>query len=64
MFYFILDVIEELYNATNAKTKVWQPLVSQKLRDIVKENSDVSFLFQIQKYSSFFKLIYFIFYRK
>lgn len=34
------DVIEELYNATNAKTKVWQPLVCQKLRDIVKENSD------------------------
>ncbi len=37
------DVIEELYNATNAKTKAWQPLVCKKLRDIVKENSDVSF---------------------
>jgi hypothetical protein len=33
-----------MYNATNPKTKAWQPLVSKKLRDIVKENSDVCFL--------------------
>jgi ribonucleoside-diphosphate reductase subunit M1 len=33
------DCIEELYNAKNHKTGVWQPLVSEELRDIVKENA-------------------------
>lgn len=34
------DVVEDLYNATNSKTKVWQPLVSNKLLDVIKENAE------------------------
>jgi ribonucleoside-diphosphate reductase subunit M1 len=34
------DVINDLYNAKNNRTKEWQPLVSNELRDFVKENSD------------------------
>lgn len=34
------DVIEDLYNAHNPKTKAWQPLVSQSTRDIVAANAN------------------------
>jgi ribonucleoside-diphosphate reductase subunit M1 len=34
------DVIEELYNSINPKTKAWQPLVSKQLLDITKANAD------------------------
>lgn len=33
-------MIEDLYNAVNTRTNLKEPLVSKKLRDIVKENAD------------------------
>lgn len=37
-----IDVVEDLYNAVNPKTKKREPLVSKELRDVVKANSDVN----------------------
>lgn len=34
------DVIEDLYNSKNHRTNVWQPLVSEETRNIVKAHSD------------------------
>lgn len=34
------EVIEDLYNATNKKTGKWQPLVSDEVRDFVRQNAD------------------------
>jgi len=34
------DVIEDLYNAKNDRTGVWEPLVSQETRDVVRANAD------------------------
>lgn len=35
------DVIEDLYNAKNERTGVWEPLVSKETRDVVRANADV-----------------------
>lgn len=37
----LIDVIEDLYNATNPKTGKWEPLVSKELLDTVKANAHV-----------------------
>jgi len=34
------DVIEELYNAKNKKTGKWEPLVSDQVRNFVRENAE------------------------
>jgi len=34
------DVIEDLYNAKNERTGVWEPLVSKETRDVVRANAD------------------------
>ena len=39
------DVIEDLYNAKNDRTGVWEPLVSQETRDVVRANADVIIIF-------------------
>jgi len=34
------EVVEDLYNAINPRTKKWEPLVAKELLDIVKANAD------------------------
>ncbi len=39
-------MIEDLYKASNPKTKKWEPLVSKELLEVVRANSHVSYVFQ------------------